>query len=206
MAISSILTLIIGGVLFLVFLWLGIYPCLGIRKIKHDRFPNTNEESKKWLEQHIEQAKEEVLIISGSFNPYVYNPIAEAIKRKIEDNPAIKINMLAGPEILTLDGVNEIYNLAQSNNRFGGRLQIDFLSETPTQHYRVIDATHLFVEDPHRLGEIQRIVETLENSLFKGWQYKRAFLRKMREAKRVSQIRLVPIEKLPKLEAEGGKL
>lgn len=204
MAISSILTLIIGGLLFLIFLWLGIYPSLGIRRVKYNRFPYTNEESRKWLEEHIEQAKEEVLIISGSFNPYVYNPIAEAIKRKMEDNPTIQISMLAGPEILTLNGVNEIYKLAQSDNRFGGRLQIDFLCETPTQHYRVIDTTHLFVEDSHRLGETHRMAETLENSLFKSWQYKRAFLRKIREAKRVSQVRLMPIEELLKLKTEGG--
>lgn len=196
MTIASILTLIIGSVLFLIFLWLGIYPLLHIGKVKYEKKLCAIEESRKWLEQHIEQAKEKVLIVSGSFDPYIYNPIAGTIKRKLKENSTIKIYMLAGPEILTWDGVNEIYNLAQSNNRFGGRLQINFLSERPIQHYRVIDATHLFVEHPHALREKQRIVETLKNGFFKPWQYKEAFLRKMRQAKRASKIELVPIETL----------
>lgn len=199
MDVASLIALVLGSLLFLVFLWLGLYPSLKIRQIKYERFPNTDERSRDWLKRHIEQAEEEVLIVAGSFNPRVYNALADVITQKLHSSPTMRVSVLGGPEILTWNGVNEIYNLAKSvevNDLFEGRLQIDFLDETPVQHYRVIDATHLFIEDPHRLGEIHRMVETLENSQFKGWQYKRAFERKMREAKRADRITLRPIEDL----------
>lgn len=199
MDVACLITLVLGGLLFLVFLWLGLYPSLRIHKIEYKRFPNTNERNRDWLEMHIEQAKGEALILSGGFDPRVYNPLAQVISQKLHSNPTMRISMLGGPEILTLEGENEIYNLANSikaDDSFEGRLQIGFLDESPLQQYRVIDATHLFVEDPHRLGETHRMVETLENSQFKGWQYKRAFERKMHEAKRADSVVLRPVEDL----------
>lgn len=191
---SVMLGLAITAILSLIWLWIGIWSTIRY-KPRYERFENSDEKSRNWLIAHIEEAKKEVEVVAGNFNPRVYNEVATAIRDKLQKDQNIEIRILGGPEVFTLYGENDIYNLAK-NKTFGTRLLIDFLKKRPHQHFRVIDNRHVYVEDPHGPGVKGRKAAFQENGFFKAWQYKREFERKWVECERISlsEVELKPIE------------
>ena len=186
---------IIALVLFGLWLWIGISRFVLTGHPKYEYFLNNDTISRKWLEEHIEKADKEVLVISGTFNPKVYNEIAEILIKKMRLNKTIMIKMLAGPTIFTLDGKNKIFTLAQENP-FSDRLLISFLNRRPIQHLRVIDSKSVFLEFSHQPGVENRWAASLENSSFKAWEYRRKFEELWEGGERAREVELVSLEKL----------
>ncbi len=183
--------LLISAVIALLWLWLGIGGIILTGRPKYERFVNSNERSRDWLLQALRGAKDEVVIVSGNLNPRVYDStLAATVREKLTNNQKIKIRILSGPTIFTLGGRNEIAELAKEQARFGESLMIQFLTHRPIYHFRTVDATHLYVEDPHDPGQSHRMVSVLKNSYFKGWQYRRAFERVWQEEERADSSRL----------------
>ncbi len=162
----------------------------GLWRTTSRQFVNSNEASRKWLIDHLSTAQRNLLIVSGNLNPEVYTQeFVDFLCTKLETNKGFTAKILSGPEILTLNNENLLYNLS-SMNSFPDRLFIQFLAKRPVQHFRVIDDIHLFVEDPHGPFEKDRMVSTLENSFFKGWMYKREFERRWEKLPRAESVSL----------------
>lgn len=193
----EILVLIIG----LAWLWVGIGGMIRTGRPQYSRFANTNEKSRGWLRRGIQGAKEEVWIVSGNFNPGVYNrSLVDDLRAKISANPKVNIHMLSGPEILTLEGKNEVVELAREiaadPNDSKKCLAISFLNRRPSRHFRILDKTTLYLEDAHAVDERQRWASVVENSFFKAWQYRCAFKKMWREGEHVplAQLKFTPID------------
>jgi len=180
----------------IVWFLVGTYPIFrySFKKTKWERFLNTDELSRKWIIDHLLRAKNELLILSGNLNPKVYNQeFVDVLCEKLEENSQFVVKVLSGPEVFVLrSSGNPLYNLSL-DNPFPEKLHIQFLPKRPVHHFRAVDGTHLFVEDPHDSHSQYRMVSTLENSFFKGWMYKREFERRWTELGRADAVSLTSI-------------
>lgn len=170
------------------------------------RGENTNEKSADWLVTQIQKAKKSALIVSGNLNPYVYDKVADILIKRLREALNLKIKILTSCEILALQRngnlENKLLNLFADLNiesEFGERFQIAFLEKRPTTHFRSIDSSYLYVEEPHGVGASRRTVEVLERSIFKSWQYERYFER-LWQTSEVAKPTLVLFERA----AKGG--
>jgi hypothetical protein len=179
-------------------MWLAVglsgIVAAGIPKNEIIHRDNNDGFSQEWLAGHLKEAKQEVLIVSGEFDPRVYNDVAPIIVESLNKNKKLVVRMLAGPRVLTSQGKNLVYDLYQQNP-FPGRLFIDFLSERPDHHFRVVDSKHLFVEDPHRPIDNNRHVHVLERGFIKPYLYRQAFNRLSNRLSRTPKPELLNIDK-----------
>ncbi|MBE7486990.1 hypothetical protein HS121_01860 [bacterium] len=164
---------VVGAIAGMVILYAGVGRFI-TQLPKCERRQNNDELSAQWLRERLLEAKQNVSILSGGLNPLVYDHITDEVVEALDRERELRIFILTGPIILTTADGNALYTLAQTE-RFGVRLQVQCLTETMPTHYRVVDQTHLFLEDPHDLYSSSREVYDLRHSAFKAWQYYRAF-------------------------------
>jgi hypothetical protein len=140
---------------------------------------NSNTKSAQWLEDRLNIARDSVRIVSGHLHPDVYDGSAEIVKRRLTDEPGLRVWILTGPEILTKsDGTNALFDLATDEgfrNQTDNRLLIRSLEREPVQHFRVVDRAHVYVEEPHDPSSEERTIHSMDYAFWKGWQYYRAF-------------------------------
>lgn len=187
---------IIASFLFVGLFLLGTLPILrhGLKKTVCEQFENTNDRNREWILSHLPGAARELFIVSGALNPLVYSQeFVDALHNKLQATQGLAVRILTGPEILTLNGEgNPLYRFLQSKP-FPERLKIRFLPERPQNHFRIVDSTHLFLEDPHNQQTQNRLVTTWENTFFKGWVYKQEFERLWLNEGRIREVVLTPI-------------
>ena len=189
---------IITAILFLIILTIGT---LRFKKtifggVQHWSGPNSPDSSSAWLSKHISKASSSVDVVTGNLNPRVFDKVAEVIGSRLSEAQDLEIRMLVSTEILTLANRNELFSLSgEFRQKFSNRFKLAFLRERPTEHFRVIDNSHLYVELPHRIGEMSRPTESWENSIFRAWQYHNKFEELWKKRiESVTTLKLIPLE------------
>jgi hypothetical protein len=192
-----ILALVITIVLFLVILTIGtsrFWRSL-LAGAEYWCGENSNEVSARWLKKHIEKAKESVDAVTGNLNPWVYNGVAELVQKRLKESPNLRIRILVGPKVITLEGENKLLAHAEELNEMSeGRFKLAHLDTRPENHFRVVDYSHIYVEQPHPVGAYRRVAEYWENSVFRAWKYHMEFEELWKKRDEAIEPEPIPIE------------
>lgn len=195
------------AILFLIILTIGT---LRFRKtifggLQHWCGPNSHDISSAWLSEHISKANSSVDIVTGNLNPRVFDKVAKVIGSRLSESQDLEIRMLVSTVILTLANKNELFSLSgEFSQKSPNRFKLAFLRERPTEHFRVLDNSNVYIELPHRVGEECRPAEWWENSIFRAWQYHNKFEELWKKRiESVTMLKFVPLEQY-ELQIEKG--
>ncbi len=132
--------------LFIVAAVIGVKVLLLERSFKQTK--NTPKYYQKWIVGHIDRAKEDLKVVSECLNPYVFNDVADDIRKKLSVNSRFKVKIITGPIIYRNSGTNRLYELVKEGN-FGDRLQYGVASSAMEQDFILVDSRHAYLCDPH---------------------------------------------------------